>query len=659
MRGMAFLKVVPLCLTVTFFFLIAMPAAVAVGYAENNTAPYAIVYSSAPGGGLTQNFGISVINITSGDVENAHKGQYPAWGVAISPDGKYLYLVNELGSCISVMDARNRTVVGTVDVGMYPQDAVVSPDGSRIYVSSAQPYYSDTISVIYAPMGGVATTIKTSISPGKMAISPDGTRLYVAQSFYSTYDTSSDIMVVDTTHNTMTGVIRAGKHPASIAVSPDGSRLYVACMGTGVVSSIDAETGRTIATAKTGRSPVDVTLSKDGSRLYAVNDYFGRSFVSVINASDMSMISRIDLPGHDIEDIRYSTIKRIVAAEGGSTIYVTDYALNAVYAINVSSGSIEAIDAGNSPSGLALSHDGLLYVTSKGSGGLAIINTTAGMSVEKASYAMSPAYVAITVDGKKAYVTNGDVGTVSVLNTNSREIVSTIDAGGIMNKIAMSPDGKRAYVAETRGGNIVLIDTATDTVAGNWSVGAIPMDVATSPDGSIVYVVHSRKGSKDINYDLSTLEAATGKALSTYELGGACFGLAVSPDGKKLYVCKRDSETVLVVDASTGKVISRIKTSVSPNDVKVSPDGSLVYVACPDNKTISVIDARTNSIIDDIGLQIAPRQIAITPDGTTAYATGADGVAVIDLKDRKMVRLFSIYDARGIAINPAMREGQA
>lgn len=174
MRGVAFLKVVPLCLSVTFFFLIAMPAAVAIGYSENNTAPYAIVYSSAPGGGLTQNFGISVINITSVDAENAYRGQYPAWGVAISPDGKYLYLVNELGRCISVMDARNRTVVGTVDVRMYPQDAVVSPDGSRVYVSSAQPYYSDTI-LIYAPMGGVATTIKTSISPGKMAISPDST----------------------------------------------------------------------------------------------------------------------------------------------------------------------------------------------------------------------------------------------------------------------------------------------------------------------------------------------------------------------------------------------------------------------------------------------------------------------------------------------------
>jgi YVTN family beta-propeller protein len=622
--------------------------------AGNNTMPYAIVCGSAPGGGFTQNFGLSFVNITSGDIQTAYAGQAPAWGVAVSPDGRYVYLVNEMGSSISVMDAGNRTVIGTIPVGMYPQDAVVSPDGTRIYVSGA-PAYGNTITVIKGPTGRVAATINTNISPGKMAISPDGSRLYVSQSFYDTSGASSDIEVVDIANDTVAGAIKAGGHPVSVAVSPDGSLLYAACLDTGIISSIDTATGMAVATAKTGRSPVDITLSKDGSTLYAVNDYFGRSFVSVINTSSMSIISKTDLPGHGVDDIQYSAIKRIVAANDGSAIYVTDHTLSAVYVVNATSGSIvKAVNPGNSPSGIALSSDGLLYVTSKGSGGLAIINASDVRDVAMVSYALSARYVSILPDGKKAYITNGDVGTVSVLDVDNMSIGSTIDAGGIMNKLAVSPDGRRVYVADTRNGRVLLVDTATDEVAGNWSLGLTPMDIATSPDGSIVYVTHSRKGADESYYDLSRIDAATGKVLSTYQLGKFASGLAVSPDGKKLYACLWASDTVLAMDSSTGRVISRITAKGSPEDVKVSPDGSLVYVACPNGAGISVYFVKGDTFIASIGESAHPSHMAITPDGATLCATGRGGIVLVDLKNWTVIKVLPVSDTLGVAINPAM-----
>jgi YVTN family beta-propeller protein len=623
----------------------------------NDTAPYAIVCSSAPGGGPTQNFGLYFINITSGGVQTAYSGQAPAWGVAVSPDGRYVYLVNEMGSSISVMDAVNMTVIGTVPAGMYPQDAVVSPDGKRVYVSSAQAYYGDTITVINGPVGGVEATIKMDLSPGKMALSSDG-RLYVSQQFYGTYEASGDIAVIDTIHNAVAGTIKTGMHPVSVAVSPDGSRLYAACRGTGIVSSIDTATGGTVATAKTGRSPVDVALSKDGSTLYAVNDYFGRSFVSVINASSMSILSKIDLPCHSTDDIRYSDIKRIAVADDGSAIYVTDRASNAVYKINATSGSIiETINAGNSPSGIALSADGLLYVTSKGGGGLAMINTTDTRDVAKVNYALSARYVSILPDGKKAYITNGDVGTVSVLDVDTRTIRSTIDVGGITNKLTASPDGKRVYVSDTLNGRILLIDTVTDEVAGNWSIGPMPVDIVTSPDGTIVYVIHGRKGSDTSLYDLSRIDAETGKVLSTYKLGKFASGLAVSPDGKKLYACLWESDTVLAIDSSTGRVVSRITAEGSPEDVKVSPDGSLVYVACPNGGGILAFSVKDDTFIASIGESAHPARMAITPDGAALCATGRDGVALVDLKNWTVVKVLPISDTLGIAINPAIGGG--
>lgn len=646
-------------ITVTILLLIACFSSAVSGSAglpSANSSSYAIVCSSAPGGGLTQDFGISLVNLTTLELDTLFGGLSPAWGVAVSPGGDYLYLINEMGNKVTIMHAPDMAIKGTVDVGMYPQDAVVSPDGLRVYVSSAQAYYGDTISVISGPSGGVISTINTGISPGKMALSPDGGRLYVAQSFYGSHEATDEILVVDTLNNSLAGRLKAGKHPVSIAVSPDGSRVYVACMGTGIVTSIDVATGRTLGMAITGRAPVDIALSPDGSTLYAVNDYYGRSLVSTIHTANMSIIHKIDLPGHTVEEYRDSYIKRILV--NGSTLYVSDYVSGSVYVINATSGAITyTVPAGNSPSGMALSHD-RLYVASKGSGGLAVINTTS-LKASPIGYAMSSRYVSILPDGKKAYITNGDIGTVTVLNMETRSIVATIDAGGIMNRLAVSPDGRTVYVADTGNGRIVLIDTATDRIAGNWSPGLTPVDVATSPDGGRVYVVHDRKATDASNDDLSMIEAATGKILSTSQLGKYAGRIAVAPDGKKLYICLWESGTILVVDASTGRTTSRITVRGSPEDAIVSADGKTVYVACPNGDGILAIDAGSERIIASIAASAHPRHIAITPDGTTLCASGRTGIVVIDLKNWSIIEEYTVGDTMGVAINPAAGGGWA
>jgi YVTN family beta-propeller protein len=618
---------------------------------SNNTSPYAIICSSAPGGGFTQNFGISIINLTSTEVDALYGGQSPAWGVAASPDGQYLYLISEMGNKMTIMDARNMTVKGIMDVGLYPQDVVVSPDGSTVYVSSEKTYIGDNLYVLSVASGTVVSTINTNISIGKMALSPDGSRLYAAQSFHGTYEASTDILVVDTANNTVCGTFKTGMHPVSVAVSPDGSRLYAACMGTGIVTSIDTTTGKTMAMATTGRAPVDIALSPDGSTLYAVNDYYGRSFVSAINITDMSIQGKVDLPGHPVDEYRSSYIKRIIVND--SMLYVSDYTSGAIYAVNATAGAIAAtVKVGNSPSGMALSHD-RLYVTSKGSGGLAVINTTS-FEASTVSYAMSPRYVSILPGGRKAYITNGDIGTVTVLSVDTMSIATTIDAGGIMNRLTASPEGGLVYVADTGNDRIVRIDTSSDRVVGNWSLGRTPTDVATSPDGSLVYVIHDRKAGDASDDDLSIIDAATGTVLSTRPLGKYTGSLAVTPDGKKLYVCLWESDTVLVIDPSTGRITSRITAPGSPEDVIVSPDGRLVYVACPNGAGVSVYFTEGDTYIASIAGSAHPHHIAITPDGTTLCASGRGGVVLIDLKNWSVIKELPVSDTMGVAINPAM-----
>jgi YVTN family beta-propeller protein len=57
--------------------------------------------------------------------------------VAISPDGKHAYVVNERANTVSVIDIATNTVTATVaGGGGSPEGVAVTPDGQVVYVAN-------------------------------------------------------------------------------------------------------------------------------------------------------------------------------------------------------------------------------------------------------------------------------------------------------------------------------------------------------------------------------------------------------------------------------------------------------------------------------------------------------------------------------------------
>jgi YVTN family beta-propeller protein len=79
-------------------------------------------------------------------------GEDPA-DVAVSPDGRRVYVANNGSNTVSVIDTTSNTVAGEptkagegpIPVGLAPEGVAVSPEGKRLYVANAA---SDTVSVI-------------------------------------------------------------------------------------------------------------------------------------------------------------------------------------------------------------------------------------------------------------------------------------------------------------------------------------------------------------------------------------------------------------------------------------------------------------------------------------------------------------------------------
>ncbi len=82
---------------------------------------------------------------------------------------------------VSVIDTSTRKVVTTLNVGKYPKEIAVTPDGKKVYVvvkGSYENNYSNNISVIDTSNDTVSATVNIEVSPGGIAIIPEPEPLF-------------------------------------------------------------------------------------------------------------------------------------------------------------------------------------------------------------------------------------------------------------------------------------------------------------------------------------------------------------------------------------------------------------------------------------------------------------------------------------------------
>jgi len=209
--------------------------------------------------------------------ETPKTGVYPL-GLAISPDGTTLWVVDNLAGDVRPVDAATLIPDTGIKVGHYPYAAVISPDGSALYVSN---WDEDTVSVIDTAARQVTATIDVSFHPESnhimrshpTAMAIQDSRLYV------TLANIDAVAVVDTAAAKTTEWYSLlpydgapyGASPESLALSPDGTRLYVANSGDNDVAVIDLGSGTVASLIPTAWYPTAVALSPGGDRLYVAN----------------------------------------------------------------------------------------------------------------------------------------------------------------------------------------------------------------------------------------------------------------------------------------------------------------------------------------------------------------------------------------------------
>ena len=205
--------------------------------------------------------------------------------VAVSPDGKRLYLSNEDAGTASIIDVASGKHVSTLIVGTEPEGVTASPDGRLVYVTAET---SNVISVIDAKQEKTSANILVDSRPRAVIFTRDASKAW------ATAELGGTVMLIDVRRNRVVKRIRLGRadKPVGLVLSPDEKRLYVATGRGNGVAVIDTVTQRVVASVPTGGERVwGIAISEDGRKVYAANSL--SNTISVIDTATLRVVKTI------------------------------------------------------------------------------------------------------------------------------------------------------------------------------------------------------------------------------------------------------------------------------------------------------------------------------------------------------------------------------
>jgi YVTN family beta-propeller protein len=186
-------------------------------------------------------------------------------------------------------------------------------------------------------------------------------------------------------------------------------------------------------------------------------------------------------------------------------------------------------------------------------------------------------------------------------------------------------------------------------------VAVLPMAApAQAAGGYEIYVTNEKSG------DVTVIDGASLKAVSTFKVGKRPRGIHASPDGKTVYVAlsgtpiegppeldaqgnpvfKRDkkddddeddvaadksADGIGVIDVASRKLLKKVSVGSDPEEFDLSADGKQLYVSNEDVKTASSVDIANGKVEHIVPLSQEPEGVALSPDGKTLVVTCETG----------------------------------
>ncbi len=357
----------------------------------------------------------------------------------------------------------------------------------------------------------VGTHVQVGFFPCNMALSPDGGRLLVTtaghRQFLTVLDTSTGKILSQQGFNERVGQDRDGLYfgLAWGTSGPSAGKVYAAQGALDRVSEHRVGSDGTLGTAtRTVRSyppqlerrlrgqAAGLALNSTGDRLYVVNngtsaftDFNGS--LSILNLESGATIGRVTTAGFPL-DVKLLTLgprkDRIayVSSERDGVVQVVDVVERRV---------LRSIKTGAQPTHLLLDRaQRRLFVANSGSDTVSVVSTVDGRVLAthlvrpdavRGLPGSAPLGLALSPDEKTLYVACADLNAVAVIDLAGGSLRGYVPTGWYPTAVAVSPDGKRLFIASGKGIDAVNPNATKDEAGEQHPLRITPGTVTTLP----------------------------------------------------------------------------------------------------------------------------------------------------------------------------------
>jgi YVTN family beta-propeller protein len=304
-----------------------------------------------------------------------------------------LYVSNEDGQSVTVIDTDKAAVVSTVAIGKRPRGLQLSQDGSQLFVAvSGLPKCPPTVP-------------DEECEKLERDLKADG------------------LAVMDTKTLKVLRVLHAGSDPEQFAIHPDG-RIFVANEDVATASVVDPKSGKVVARVKVGEEPEGVGVSPDGKWVLVTNE--SDNSISVIDAKTLKEVHHI-IVGKRPRDVAFTPDSKFA--------YVSGEFDASLYRVGLPAGKpVErVIEMRKEAKPMAVQLDSKrnrIFLSTGRGGTVAVIDLLPKPKlVTEIQVGARPWGIVLSKDRSRLYTANGPSNDVSVVDTSTLKVIKKIPAG--------------------------------------------------------------------------------------------------------------------------------------------------------------------------------------------------------------------------------------
>jgi YVTN family beta-propeller protein len=215
------------------------------------------------------------------------------YGVAITPDEQYLYIVNNQYYGITpydsvyVYDLINELTIAKITHASFKTPSTATIYGRRVYITNSN---STTISVIDTATNQVIKVIEGFKNPYRIVVSFDGKTGFVCN--YGDGTAIGTVSVINLETYVIKKNIQVGVGPCNCALSPDYNKLCVTNYNSKFISIIDTSSLNVVKTVPLKinvGSPFNINIDSNNN-CYILSISFLFSHISIIDLSTNTLL---------------------------------------------------------------------------------------------------------------------------------------------------------------------------------------------------------------------------------------------------------------------------------------------------------------------------------------------------------------------------------